>query len=943
VIESSDGKPPGAAEAVTRRGPLIRRSAAALRERLFRLRYPLLIILVVNAILLAGYFWSRGGQTTHVRVISEGPSFQAFVDGKLMSKQRIDDAPPAGGIVLAIENTQKISSLPKPRGIDRIRVTDTKLGTVLFEDDFSHGLGNTWEMAAGYAVNDHGVLDVRDDGSVILADRAWSDVTVDVDFKNVVGAAVMLRAQDAKTGVVYSLRPFRQYDSNLALIRGGDVVTSFTGGQVFPNDRQTFKSMFAMILKPYPFAALLLVSGLVIVSVLQFLDVLWAGRSLAPGRAAPLWFVMAFALSVAAFGVTAYLMSAYTDRVPHVQDDVSYVFQAKILASGHLSAPAPPVIEAFDIANPPFVVAVDGKWASVYPFGHPLALAFGEVFGAMWIVPPLLGAATIFLTFAIGRKVYDASTGLLAALLLASSPFFFMTASNFMSHNTAAFYLLMCVLLLVLTGTRRRQFLYGLAAGVFYGLMFNTQQLSAVALVAPLGVCLLARLVPTTTRKDEVIRLGGFIAGGALALAAYLLYNLAVRGDPLLTGNAAAGFPSSVGFGGAHSVNNGILNEHIQLTFMLLVLDGWPVWIGLTFIVALLALGTRNVWDYFFLSCAVFLIGAYTLFIGHGTMYGPRYWYPAVPLLMLLTARGAHRAAEVIAEGAAVVRRAMSGTDRPARWAARLAVYAVIAALIGSSISSWLLSRHIGWRADFVPETAVALQQFNGADDRLSKEIDKAHLKNALVLVDECPSWQCYGTVFWRNSPTLDGDYVIARNLPSRLSELFRAYPNRSVYVATYVTPALAPYGFSAATAIGRPLSDFPPAPHASGIPIPTPTATATPEGGGDASARDEQRKQDLALIAGGLQQYKVRHGSYPEALGLQSFCRYAADAGCKLEEVLGALPKEPNQAGTYYYLSDRATFTVFAVMEEASDDSACPHPLPSDLSSVEHLFCVRG
>lgn len=909
-------------------------------EHVFRLRYSLALFAAVNIVLLSGYLWSQGGQVTHVRVIARGPAFEAFVDGKLQSKQRVDAAAGDGGIVISVENTRKIPSLPKPRGVDHVRVTDVTSSKVLFEDDFSLGLSGAWTLAAGYAVSDRGVLDVQQDGSIFLPNRGWEDVIVDVDFRNVTGASVMVRAHAPTTGVAYSLRPFRQYDSNLALIQEGAVVTSFTGGQPFPSSRNEIKSMVAMILRPYPLMFALLLTGLFAVTLLQFLDVMWAGKAASWHRLSPLFVVGAGALSIAALGVTAFLISEYTDRMPHVQDDVSYVFQAKVFASGHVTAPAPPVAEVFDIANPPFVVAVDGRWASVYPFGHPMALALGEVLGLMWMIPPLLGAATVFLTFIVGRKMYGPSTGLLAALLLAASPFFFMTASSFMSHTTSTFFLLLCVLFLV-TG-HRRGLLHGIGAGLCFGLLFSTQSLSAIAMIAPLGCYLTIRLLPQSGRREAGLRICGFVVGGVLMLGAYMLYNIATRGDPLLTGNAAAGFASSVGFGGKHSVNNGIVNDNIQLTFLLLVLHGWPVWIGLMFVLALLALATRNVWDYFVLACAMFLIGAYTFFIGHGIMYGPRYWYPAAPFLMLLTARGAHYSADVLASGAATVRRAISGVDRAPRWAGRLVVYAVVASLIGSSISGWLLSRHIGWRADFVPETAVALQGFNGADARLIETIESAHLENALVLVEPCSNWQCYGTVFWLNSPELDGDYVIAQNIPERLAELLHAYPNRAVYVASYNTPALAPYGFNPQVAVGRPLSDFPLAPRAKDIRLPEPTPTPTPEGGANSAVRDERRRADLAVVSMALREYHGVHGSYPEARSLQSLCRYPGDAGCKLEELV-ALPRDPNPASVYYYVSDGKTFTVLAVMEGVSDSPTCPTPLPPELAKIPHLYCVQG
>jgi hypothetical protein len=316
---------------------------------------------------------------------------------------------------------------------------------------------------------------------------------------------------------------------------------------------------------------------------------------------------------------------------------------------------------------------------------------------------------------------------------------------------------------------------------------------------------------------------------------------------------------------------------------------------------------------------------------------------------MLLSARGVHVAADTIAAAAAAIRRVLTGTAPRPVWAARAVTYAFVAVLIWTAISGWLLSKETAWVADFVPARAIELQSFNGADTRLTDTIESADLENALVLVEPCSTWQCYGTVFWRNATTLDGDVVTARGLPERIPELLKAYPDRKVYSAVYLTPVVVPYGFDPRSAVGRPLDQFPPAPEAKDLRLPTstptttPQGTATPEPGAEPAALDQRRREDLETTADALAQYRSEHRAYPEARYLQSLCRYPGDAGCALKEQLIAVPIDPNPQSTYYYLSDGQSFTLFAVMQTPSDDQACPDPRPTDLEDVPNLYCVTG
>src|SRR5205823_14948057 len=126
-------------------------------------------------------------------------------------------------------------------------------------------------------------------------------------------------------------------------------------------------------------------------TILCFLTLDFVVPSTAKGR---LFGLTAAGIVVFSFIMSASLMSGRGQRIPHVPDELAYIFEARLLASGHLAAPPPPVEAAFQWSNPQPVAVNHGKWATIYPIGHPLALAVGIKLGAMWLVTPFLGAAT---------------------------------------------------------------------------------------------------------------------------------------------------------------------------------------------------------------------------------------------------------------------------------------------------------------------------------------------------------------------------------------------------------------------------------------------------------------------------------------------------------------------------------------------------------------------
>jgi 4-amino-4-deoxy-L-arabinose transferase-like glycosyltransferase len=772
------------------------------------------ICLAVNLAALGGWLWSRGGQSTDIVFGLEGPNAAVAVDGRVQAFSPAAGAP-GGAIMLMLADTGDVPGMPSPRGIDRLRIT-TPEGELLFEDSFDR-LGPDWSVVEGAPRIDDGMLGA--DGRLVLRlDGEFSDVRVEARVRNVRDMAIGARMGDDNRGIVTRVRPtwWNQDESKTLSIRRGAIDAVGPGVAVDLSQSETTKALVASLLRPYPYVLLASLVALAAVVALQFARVDSLRSSAIALTEMPSWFWPGLT-AVFALLVTLYFNIHERHHMPYVPDSIAYLFQAKILASGHMSVDPPPVPAAFQFFDPSPIVVTGDHWAAQYPFGHPAMLAIGELFGAPWLVPPLLAGASVFMLAIAGRRLYNGRVAFIAAVLLATSPFFIMQAANLMSHNTALFFLVGA--LLCMTMAERRPLAYGLAAGLLFGLFMNTRPLTAAALALPFGLYLLWRLVPRDDRATWALHVAAFVAGGALMLGGYALYNYGTTGDAFSTGYQQTGVsffePSgsapagdgagdnggiggAIGVGGDHRLTQGLQNERVQMALLTLVLHGWPVWVGLAFVMLPFLLGTRRLVDWWLASCAVAVMAVWVFYEGDGVMWGPRYWYEAIPFLMLLAARGADRAADLLARAAAALRaRDIDAADAP-MWASRALVFSGIGVLVAYSVWAWLLGAHPTWTADFVPAKAADMGTYFGIDDRIPQMVEDQDIHDALVLVQPCGSFDCYGSVFWRNDPGLDGDIVYANDSPERRDAIIAAFPGRSVYVADYNARTLLAYTPSA-------------------------------------------------------------------------------------------------------------------------------------------------
>ena len=66
---------------------------------------------------------------------------------------------------------------------------------------------------------------------------------------------------------------------------------------------------------------------------------------------------LALLLSLLAVLASAFITERVYERIPHLEDELAYVWQARTVASGHLTLPTPPNPDSFLV---PFVVDYNG-------------------------------------------------------------------------------------------------------------------------------------------------------------------------------------------------------------------------------------------------------------------------------------------------------------------------------------------------------------------------------------------------------------------------------------------------------------------------------------------------------------------------------------------------------------------------------------------------------
>jgi hypothetical protein len=273
------------------------------------------------------------------------------------------------------------------------------------------------------------------------------------------------------------------------------------------------------------------------------------------------------------------------ERIPHLEDELAYLYQARIFAGGQIVIDSPENFAAF---WQPFVIDFEpsGKRFGKYPPGWPALLAFGELLGHAWLVNAILGALTVIMVFQIGREIWGPPVGLVAAILTAFSPATLLLNATLMAHTSSLFFATLFLWCSWRFDQGPDRIRWAVGAGLALGSLFTTRPLSAVAIALPIVVWMGVRIVscqPTVTTEGRTARVrasAAVLVAGALVASALPLFNYAATGHPTANLYRLVWDYDRLGFGEGHgrtghSLENGMRHARYDLSLASADLFGW--------------------------------------------------------------------------------------------------------------------------------------------------------------------------------------------------------------------------------------------------------------------------------------------------------------------------------------------------------------------------------
>lgn len=287
-------------------------------------------------------------------------------------------------------------------------------------------------------------------------------------------------------------------------------------------------------------------------------------------------------LTMLSFFFSTYFSHTSFEQLPHLEDELAYIYQARIFAGGQLTVDTPqPYLTYWQ----PFLVddATTGQRGGKYPPGWPLVLAFGELAGQLWIVNALLAAVLTSLTYGVGRSWFNPDVGLFAALLISFSPMVMLLSASLMGHMLA----LCCVMAILLVWRRllSGSWRVALLVGLLAGLLYITRPLPTLGLGLVCSVMFLRHLYDRWRSGRLVQTLPPYVlaAAGLLLMVGFgWAFTNALTGSPTENLYVRIWDYDRLGFGeccgrSGHNLTKGVRHFQYDSSLALADLYGWQV------------------------------------------------------------------------------------------------------------------------------------------------------------------------------------------------------------------------------------------------------------------------------------------------------------------------------------------------------------------------------
>jgi hypothetical protein len=481
----------------------------------------------------------------------------------------------------------------------------------------------------------------------------------------------------------------------------------------------------------YPLLAALLVAGLLCILGS------WLAGSAAPlipkippsGRARSL----ATSLILLFLGTAAggFVFLRVFGAMPGFGDEMNYLIQGRIFASGHLFVPEPPTAEFFRVGWMDMFGA-DGKVWGFHPPGNSLILAIGWLLNISWLTVPIVFGLNLLVQYLLAREVVgEGAWPFVHVAIVGTSHYVLSLSSSYMAHAPSFLFIsLFYLYILRFEKTDRGALL--LLASACLGFAFIIRPISAVlAAVIPLVFVLRG------WRKERTAwYAAAFLCGLGIASSIFL-YTWAITGRFT--------FPYA------------IKGPEVGQTLWVRISRGWDVHFTNIFRNSnefqhrVHSFGILGNALFFFVPALTWprqrerkpLALAYSSFVffalGHsflhwyGWKWEPRMLFDVSFLFFLLSTAGVKTLVELLPAGG---------------HAARVTSWAVAGALF------WVLAFDLPYRF------GTEYRKYNLAPNGVHDEIRRQNLHDAIVFFGAERPYSCYTPM---NTVTFDGDVIYAK------------------------------------------------------------------------------------------------------------------------------------------------------------------------------------
>ena len=197
-------------------------------------------------------------------------------------------------------------------------------------------------------------------------------------------------------------------------------------------------------------------------------------------------------LTLFSFGMSLYISRSVFERLPHLEDELAYLYQARIFARGQIVVDTPQPAQVF---WQPFVLDRNGNRFSKYPPIWSAQLAVGEAMGAAWWVNAALAGLAVALVYRLGTALFNRDVGVFAAALLAFSPMTLLLNGTLMGHTSALVFTLLFLYACWRIERGQQTLRWATIAGIALGMVIANRPLAAIGVALPVVAWWVGRLL----------------------------------------------------------------------------------------------------------------------------------------------------------------------------------------------------------------------------------------------------------------------------------------------------------------------------------------------------------------------------------------------------------------------------------------------------------------